>query len=71
MLILKHESIIHLKQVANKLLLFFYFLIVTRYSYTELLFCKNSHFVKYMYMYFVLHVRKQLLDFRCFFVLRF
>ena len=40
MLILKHESIIHLKQVANKLLL-------------------------------VLHVRKQLLDFRCFFVLRF
>ena len=53
MLILKRESIIHLKQVANKLL-FFYFLIVTRYSYTELLFFyKNSHFVKYMY--FVLH----------------
>ena len=52
MLILKRESIIHLKQIANKLL-FFYFLIVTRYSYTELLFYKNSHFVKYMY--FVLH----------------
>ena len=49
MLILKRESIIHLKQVANKLLFFFYFLIVTRYSYTELLFYKNSHFVKYMY----------------------
>ena len=49
-----------LNQVGNKSFLL---------PYTELLLCKNSHFVKYMYNVF--HVRKQLLDFLCFFVLRF